>query len=180
VCKGAEDVDPSSAPSRFLDVEPSPRPDQRGNPVYEDEVAKMIGAEMCFKAVNRVAKWRRHHSSICDNNIERFPLRQQLVSTDPHHIKVSEIQSDERENSAISRSVFSHLDRRSFGFCQVPRCTHDVCTMRSKGPRSLHANACRDSRNENSFTLQTNTGQNLFGCRSHIKYVCHPDSPVYR
>ena len=36
-----------------------------------DEVAKMIGAELCFKAVNRVAKWRRHHSSICDNNIER-------------------------------------------------------------------------------------------------------------
>jgi hypothetical protein len=49
----------------------SSRPYQRGNPVYEDEVAKMIGAELCFKAVNRVAKWRRHHSRIWDNNIER-------------------------------------------------------------------------------------------------------------
>jgi hypothetical protein len=51
--------------------QPSSRPDQRGLPVYEDKVAKMFGAELCFKAVNRVAKWRRHHSSICDNNIER-------------------------------------------------------------------------------------------------------------
>jgi hypothetical protein len=51
--------------------QPSSRPDQRGNPVYEAKVAKMIGAELCFKAVNRVAKWRRYESSICDNHIER-------------------------------------------------------------------------------------------------------------
>src|SRR5580658_1157784 len=33
---------------------------QRGNPVYQDKVAQVIGAELRLKSVHRVAKWSGH------------------------------------------------------------------------------------------------------------------------
>jgi hypothetical protein len=58
--------------------------DKRRNPVNEDKVAKVIGAELCFKAIHRIAKRSGHYASIGDDDVEGFTLFQQLVGTVTH------------------------------------------------------------------------------------------------
>src|SRR5882762_4783119 len=60
---------------RQIDQSPSCAKKAR-NPVYQDKVAEVIGAELCFKAVRRMSERCRHHSRIGDNHVERIALCQ--------------------------------------------------------------------------------------------------------
>src|SRR6266852_1932823 len=50
--------------------QPSPCADKRPNPVHQDKMAQMIGAELRFKAVRGMAKRCGHHSRISDDHVE--------------------------------------------------------------------------------------------------------------
>src|SRR5579864_4556781 len=54
--------------------QPSSGADERSNPVDEDEVAQMVGAELHLEAVLRVGKRCGHHPRIGDDYIEGFTL----------------------------------------------------------------------------------------------------------
>src|SRR6266849_746487 len=60
---------------RQIDQSPSCAKKTR-NPVDQDKVAEVIGAELCFKAVRRMPQRCRHHSRIGDDHVERIALCQ--------------------------------------------------------------------------------------------------------
>src|SRR5260370_13891886 len=64
--------------------EPSTRTKKLCNPVYQDEVTEMIGAELHFEMVGRTAKRRGHHARVGDDHIERLALSQPLIGADSH------------------------------------------------------------------------------------------------
>lgn len=45
---------------------------QRRNPVDQDEVAEVIGAELSLKSIRRMAERCRHHSRVGDDHIKGF------------------------------------------------------------------------------------------------------------
>src|SRR5580704_9062547 len=90
----------------------------------------MVGAKLRLKPIRRVAKWSRHHPRVGDNDVEELPLRQQLIRTFTHAFEASEIERNQLETSASSRSISSYVCRRGFRLFQVPPGTHHVCTMR--------------------------------------------------
>jgi hypothetical protein len=54
--------------------QPSSGADKRRDAVNEDEVAQLIGAELCFKAVDGMAKRCGHHARVGDDHVEGFTL----------------------------------------------------------------------------------------------------------
>src|SRR5258708_4514628 len=60
---------------RQIDQSPSCAKKAR-NPVHQDKVAEVIGAELCFKAVRCMSERCRHHSCIGDDHVERIALCQ--------------------------------------------------------------------------------------------------------
>ena len=85
----------------------------------------MVRAELCFKPIHCMSKWRRHHSGVCDNDIEGFSLGQQVVSTGPHTGEVPKIQFDQSETTALGcRGVLSNQGACRFGFGQISCSTH--------------------------------------------------------
>src|SRR5580704_14797719 len=54
--------------------EPGSRAQQGRNPVDQDKVAKMIGAELPFETVRGMLKRCLHHARICDDQIKGLPL----------------------------------------------------------------------------------------------------------
>jgi hypothetical protein len=53
--------------------------DKRRDTVNEHEVSQMIGPELHFKAVRRMAKGCGHHSCIGDDYVEGFTLREECI-----------------------------------------------------------------------------------------------------
>ncbi len=67
------DVRNTMPPGRKVD-QPAAFTEKRRKPVDEDKVAEMIGAELRFKTVHRVAKGSGHHACVRDNCVKELPL----------------------------------------------------------------------------------------------------------
>ena len=106
-----------------------PCADKRRNPVDQDKVAQVIGAELRLEAVGRMPKRRGHHARVGDDDIEGFALRQQSIGAGAHALETGEIERNQLEASAVRRSVCSHLGGRRFGLGQVARRAHYLCAM---------------------------------------------------
>ena len=144
--------------------QPSSGADKRRDAVNERKVAQVIGAELCFEAVGGMAKRCGHHARIGDDHVEGFTLCEQFVGTRAHAFEAGEIELNEPEAPTAGCCVFSHLHGRGFGLRQIPRRTHNLRAVRGKRPRSLHAEPGRDTRDEDPFAVQIDTGQNVL-CR---------------
>src|SRR5258708_23438572 len=75
---GIFEVDVGEAVPGRREVDQTPSlADKWRDTVDEYEVPQMIGAELHFKAVRRMTKWRGHHSCISDDYVEGFTLFEQ-------------------------------------------------------------------------------------------------------
>src|SRR5580700_608070 len=149
--------------------QPPATANQRGNTVNQDKVAKMIGTELCFEAVDGVAERRGHHSGIGNDHIERLCLRQQSVGTGTHAFQVGKIEFNQFEASATGSRVLSHLLGRGPGLAQIPCCAYDLGAVRGQGACRFHAEPSRSSRYEDPFALQIHAGQDVIRGRSCSK-----------
>jgi hypothetical protein len=125
------------------------------NPVHQDKVAQMIGAELRFKAVRGMAKRCVHHSRIRDHHVEGLTLRQQRIGACSHALKTGESERNQLQAAAVYRSPLLDLCGRRFRLYQIPRRTHDKRAVRGKRPRSLNSDPSRNAGNENPFPAQT-------------------------
>jgi len=118
--------------------EPAAFAQKRRNPVDQHKVAEMISAKLRLKTIRRVAEGCGHHACIGDNHVEELPLRQQFIRTFTHAFEASEIERDEFETSAGSRSIFADLCGRRFSFFQIARGTDDLCPVSCQRSRRLN------------------------------------------
>jgi hypothetical protein len=118
----------------------------------------VIGAELSFKSINGVAKGSSHHSSVGDDYVEGFFLRQQSVGTGSHALQVGEIKFHQFETSAIGRSVFLYLHGCSFGLFQIPRRAHYLSAMSCQRACRFYPEPRRNTGHENPFALQIYAG----------------------
>src|SRR6478672_11589144 len=106
---------------------------QRSNAIDQDKMAKVVGAELRLKTVQRVPEGSRHYSSIGYDDVERLPTRQKFVGAGANALQAGQIERDQLEAAAIRPGVFSHLHGRGFGFFKVPRYS---CHVRAVGRKS--------------------------------------------
>src|SRR5215467_11952805 len=85
------------------------RLDERRDPVHEDEMAQMIGAELRFKTVQGLAKRRGHHAGVGDDDIERLASRQKLVRGMAEAFETGQIELDELEAASARSGVLAYV-----------------------------------------------------------------------
>jgi len=90
--------------------------DQRCNPVHEDEVAQVIGAELRLEVVRGIGKRCGHDARVGDDHIEGFTLFEQSFGASWHALQTGKIKRNELETSTIGFSVLSQLRGCRFGF----------------------------------------------------------------
>src|ERR1700739_1222863 len=105
---------------RQVDQPPSPA-DERRNPVHQDKVPQVIGAELHLEMVGRIAERRGHHTCVGDDHIERLALSEQSIGAVSDAREAGQIEFDELEASTIRRRVLSYLSSRRLGLGQVAR-----------------------------------------------------------
>ena len=88
---------------------------QRGDPVDEDEVTKVIGAELRFKAVSRVTGRCSHDAGICDHHVKRFANGVKLVGAVADARERREIEFYEFEAAALGHGLAHDCGRVDFG-----------------------------------------------------------------
>ena len=146
---------------------------QRGNAIYQYEVAQVVGAELRLKAVHGVPKWSRHDSCIRYDHVERLPARKEFVGAGADALQTGQIERDQLETATIRRSVHSHLRSRSFGFFKVPRCSCHLRAVGRKSPRRLNPDARGHAGDENAFSMQIGPRQNIVCSGSCSPNLCH-------
>jgi hypothetical protein len=112
--------------------EPSACAKKLCNPVYQDEVAQVIGAELHLEMVGCTAKRRGHHACIGDDHIERLVLSEQLIGAVSDTHETGQIEFDELEASTIRRRVIPYLSGRSLRFAHIARGAHYVSAVRGE------------------------------------------------
>src|SRR5260370_11619676 len=148
---------------REVDQTPS-LPNKWRDTVDDHEVPQVIGAELHFKAVRRMTKRRGHHSCVSDDHVEGFTLCEQCIGAASNALKIGEIELNQLEAANIERTLLQHLCTCRFRLGHIPRRAHNLSAVRSKRPRSFHANARRNARAEDPLALQSHAGQHLVCC----------------
>ena len=138
--------------------------DQRSDPVDEDKVSQVIGAELGFKSVSRMSKWSGHHAGIGDDNIEGVTFGEQPVGGGAHTGETGEIEGNKLEASTTFSGILAHLSGCRFRLVQISRRTNYMGAMGGERTRRFHAEPGRDSGYENPLAVQVDTGQNVFCC----------------
>jgi hypothetical protein len=136
--------------------------EERRDPVDEDKVTQVIGAELGLKTIGRMSERRCHDARISDDHVEWFALGQQRVGACADASEIGEVERDEFEAAAMGGGIVSHLDGGRFRFYQVPCRADYMRPMGSKRARSLHTDSGRDTGHQNSFALQSYARQNIF------------------
>jgi hypothetical protein len=149
--------------------QPASRADKIRNPVNENKVAQMIGAELRLKTIRRFAKRRGHDAGVGDNDIEGVASCHQLIGAGTHALEIGEVELNELKASTIGRSVLPDLRRRCFSLSQIPCRSHNLRAVRRK--RSFDSKSGGDTGNKHPLAMQIDPRQNLIGRGSCPKYA---------
>jgi hypothetical protein len=124
-------------------------------------MAEVVGAELRLKAVHGVPEGSRHYSCIGYDYVESIPARQKLVGAGADALQTGQIERDQVEAATIRRGVLSHLRGRGFGFLNVPRRSDNLRAVGRKSPRRFNPNARGHAGDENAFSVQIDSRQNI-------------------
>jgi hypothetical protein len=147
--------------------------DKGCDPVHEDEVAQMVGAELRLKSVFGFAEWSCHYARIRDHYIERFAFRDEFIRGGTDALQAGKIQLDQLKATTADLGSFRDLPGCSLRLLKVASGAYDIRSMRREGAGRLHAETSGDPGHKNSFALQVDTGKNLIGGCCISKLCCH-------
>src|SRR5215813_12023921 len=154
---------------------------EKSNPVDQNKVAEVIGAELHFKAIDGFGKRCCHDASVGDDDVERLAFCDKFVCRGANAFEAGKIEFDQFEAAATGSGIFFHLSGCGFGFRQIARGADDVCAVCDEGTRGFNTDSGRNACDEKAFALQINARQDFFrrGSRSKcMDYLTHTFSFV--
>src|SRR6266404_6152855 len=137
-------------------------------------MTQVIGSELRFEAVLRLALRTGHHAGICDDRVEGFAAREQLVGRLAHTRERCEIRLDQVDTRAARRECFLE---RTVRLVQIPRRTNDGGAMRGERARSLNAQARGGAGHKYSLARKVDALEDFVSRRFRSESLCHCAAP---